>query len=178
MATTTTASALKNAPLIDFTSTAPGFKLLPEYGAPLVELIRNPDKRPQAIVVIDRAVSPLAGPAVVRDHLNLTGSSPLLGPNDPCGERFPVVQGIYIEDQLPEWPRVVAVGLKPGVKPDATDLENIKKFGGDVCCYNMVPTMLVAAHARCQVLGILLPEGMPLPQHLLEKITSLVGDRK
>lgn len=144
-------------------------------GAEFMAMMRAAN-RPQAIVIVDRAVGgKLDGPVVVRDHINLTGSNPLLGPNHPSGTRFPVVQGIYIEDCLSALPHVVAAGLKPGAVPTAEELALIEKYGGGACCYNVVPAMLVAAHACCRVLALLLPEGASLPDNLLKEIHSMIG---
>lgn len=166
---TATKTSLKGAPIVDFTREP--------FGEKFTALVRGASK-PQVVIVIDRAVGAYpAQPVVVRDHLNLTGSSPLCGPNDPCGERFPVVQGIYIEDQLPALPRVVVAGLKSGVRPDADEQQLIRSLGAEACCYNLVPAMLIAAHAKCQVLGILLPENGTLPDALAAEIGKLTGEK-
>ena len=160
---------MKGAPVIDFASE--------NFGDKFTALIRGASK-PQVVILIDHAVGAHPSqPVVVRDHLNLTGGSPLCGPNDPCGERFPVVQGIYLEDQLPDLPRVVVAGLKQGVRPDASEQELIKSLGAEACCYNLVPAMLIAAHAKCQVLGILLPENGTLPESLAAEISKLTGEK-
>jgi hypothetical protein len=158
---------LQGALLVDFTST--------KFGDDFIKLIRN--QKPQAIVVIDKSAGgSVSGPVVVRDHINLTGHSPLCGPNDPCGERFPVVQGIYVEDALPELPRVVAAGLVHGVLPSAEDLKLIKDLGAEVTCYNLVQAMLIAAHANCQVLAIVVPDS--LSPELAAQVKELVGDKQ
>jgi purine-nucleoside phosphorylase len=99
-------------------------------------------------------------PHVVRDHLNLTGTNPLVGPNDPCGERFPSVNDVYITDLCPNLPRGVAAGLVGGVFPTREEMEFLRSLGADFCCYNLVPTMIVAAHAGLKVLGLVVPEGV------------------
>lgn len=162
--------------MIDFAGSLAGVTSMTACSSEFMALLRGA-KRPPAVVLIDRTVgAKIDGPVVVRDHINLTGSNPLLGPNHPSGERFPVVQGIYVDDCLRELPRVVAAGLKPGIKPTAEDLELVKRYGADVCCYHAVPAMLVAAHARCRVLAILLPEGAQVSVDLLKQIRTIVGD--
>jgi hypothetical protein len=171
----TTKTPLQGALLLDFTGSAPGFKALEKFDERFAELIRGEGK-PQAVVVVDKAVGiPVNGPVVVRDHLNFTGYSPLCGPNHPCGERFPVVQGIYVEDALPELPHLVAAGLVHGAKLTADDVEVVKKLGAETACYNLVPAMLIAAHARCKVLGVLVPD--KLTPELAAQLKSLVGEK-
>jgi hypothetical protein len=171
----TMSTSLQGALLLDFTGTAAGFKSLAKFDDTFAELIRGEGK-PQAIIVVDKSAGgSVDGPVVVRDHINLTGHSPLCGPNHPCGERFPVVQGIYVEDALPELPRVVAAGLVHGAKPSAEDLKVIKELGAEVTCYNLVPAMLIAAHASCKVLGIVVPERVT--PELAAQLKALTGDK-
>lgn len=183
---TATQTTLKNALLVDFTGTASGFTQLDRFGTEFVSLVRNAKNKPVSVVVIDHALagSVNAGTGksaeqavLIRDHINLTGTNPLTGPNNECGDRFPVVQGVYITDYLPELPRVVAGGLKDGVKPTASDLELLGQFGVGASCYNAVPAMIIAAHARCTMLAVLVPEGQSLPAAVLEEIKKLTGAR-
>lgn len=172
----TTKPALQGALLLDFTGTAAGIKSLPKFSDEFSELIRA-DRKPHAVVVIDRAVGgDLKDPAVVRDHLNLTGHSPLCGPNHPCGERFPVVQGVYVEDALTELPRVVVAGVVHDVKPSAEDMKVVRDLGAEVACYNIVPAMIVAAHAKCKVLAVVVPD--KVSPELAAQLKVLVGETK
>jgi len=86
------------------------------------------------------------------------------------GERFPVVQGIYIDNELMTLPRVLAAGVKPESSVSNDDLALIAKYGGEACCYNAVPAMLVAAHACRKILAILIPAAVSAPQSLLDDI--------
>ena len=175
---TATKTSLTGAMLIDYTGTVPGFKHLAAYGDQFVSLIRATNK-PSSVVIIDEAVGlPLEHPVVVRDHLNVTGTSPLMGENDPSGERFPVVQGIYINDAIPELSEVVAAGLKHGIKPSADELNLLQSFGATVCCYNMVPSMIMCAHAKIKLLGIIVPAGHALSKALVDRILKLTGEAK
>lgn len=72
--------------LIDFTGQAAGFQKYERFSEAVVEELRK-DGAGGEVVVIDYAIG-LSEPAIVSDHLNLTGSSPLSGPNNPIGERF------------------------------------------------------------------------------------------
>lgn len=172
----TTKTALQGALLLDFTGTAAGVKSLPKFSEEFSELIRA-DQKPHAVVVIDRiAGGELKGPAVVRDHLNLTGHSPLCGPNHPCGDRFPVVQGVYVEDVLPELPRVVVAGVVHGIEASAEDMKVVRELGAEAACYNIVPAMIVAAHAKCKVLAIVVQD--KVSPELVAQLKALVGETK
>lgn len=155
--------SFKESRRIDFTGNVSGAEHFESFGEGVISLVRN-----NVLVVIDRGFgfeNPV--PHIVTDHLNLTGSNPLVGPNHPAGERFPGVNDIYVTDQFPGLPRGVAAGLKPGVVPTEDELKLIKQLGADFCCYNLVPTMLVAAHLRWKVLGIVVPEGVVLEPSVL-----------
>jgi len=92
---------------------------------------------------------------VVRDHLNMTGSSPLVGPNDPIGERFPVLDGTYLVPREADVRSVIIAGLKPGCNPSPDEIAMIRTLGAEAWCYNVVPTMIVAAHASFKVWALL-----------------------
>lgn len=163
--------------LIDFTGQAAGFQKHERFSEAVVEELRK-DGAGGEVVVIDYAIG-LSEPAIVCDHLNLTGTSPLSGPNNPIGERFPVVNGIYIcEDaKLPKGlqslKKVVVAGLKDGVQTGDKELELIKSLGAVAFCKNVVHTMIVAAHAKKTVLAIVVPEGKTLSADLLGAIAEL-----
>lgn len=174
---TATTSVLQGAALVDFSGSVQEYRSLSQFNEDFTKLIRTGNK-PKSVVIIDKAVGiPLEAPVLVRDHLNLTGHSPLCGPNDPCGERFPVVQGIYIEDLLPQLPRVVVAGLPQGQVPSKEEVELIKSFGAQACSWNIVPSMLIAAHAKCKVLAILLPERGTLAADISEELRKLTEGR-
>jgi len=160
--------SLKGAKLIDFTGTVSGFDHQNGYGDAVVKLLRGPAEN-KVVVVIDRG-SQMQNkqPQLVLDHVNLTGANPLCGPNDPCGERFPVVNGIYLtefgEDALDKLPRGIAGGLKSGVQLQPQEADRLRELGVDFCCYNLVPTMLIAAHAGWKVVALVVPEGTTLDE--------------
>jgi len=141
---------------VDFTGTCTeNFK---EFDQKVIDLLRS--HKPKTIIVTDYGFAlPTDEPCLVSDHLNFTGTSPLCGPNHPCGERFPVVNNIYDTDFGPKAKKGVVAGLKHGVTPDSSELELMKKLGADFYSYNLVQTMLVAAHAGHKVIGVLLPKG-------------------
>jgi hypothetical protein len=151
---------LSEATKIDFTGTASGFEKFTAYGDKVKELLRNA-KGPKVCVIVDRGFGfKKQAPYVVIDHLNLTGYNPLVGPNDPCGERFPAVNNTYITDVAVELPKAVVAGLRDGVTPDADDVSFLHSMGADCCSYNLVPTMIIAAHSGWKVLGVVVPEGV------------------
>jgi hypothetical protein len=145
---------------LDFTGEVSGFKQLSAFSDEVIGLIRNATG-PKLLTVLDRGYGfAKPQPHVVRDHLNMTGFNPLVGPNDSCGERFPAVNEIYLTDLPGDFPLAIVAGLKPGVTPSAEDLQFIKSMGAEFYCYNLVPTMIVAAHAGWKVAAIVIPEGV------------------
>jgi hypothetical protein len=169
--------SLKGALLLDFTGAGhAGFTAHQEFGEAIVKQLRNGAEN-KVVVVIDRGVHMLKNePHVVADHINLTGGNPLCGVNDPCGERFPIVNGIYVEKfgdgDLDRLPRGIAGGLRPKVVPTKEEMAKLRELGVDFCCYNLVPTMIVAAHAGWKVAAVVLPEGAKLDQSLLSRLTG------
>ncbi|MBP9093782.1 hypothetical protein KBI23_22370 [bacterium] len=182
---------LRNAKRIDFTGTCPEFDFFEEFSEATIELIRSKEKA-EVVIVIDRAYgfSPshlkdnLAEPHIISDHLNLTGDNPLVGPNDPIGERFPVVNRIYLSaadtiDQEETWTMGnplsklrsgIVAGIKPALVPSQADLDLIYSMGAHFYNWNTVPTMIVAAHAGLKVLALAVPEGGVLPPQVLMAI--------
>lgn len=159
---------------VDFTRDAEGFHHLSGFDERVISLIRQGTGK-KVLVVVDRGFClPKEAPHIVLDHLNLSGTNPLVGPNDSCGERFPSVNNVYITDVCPNLPRVVVAGLKPGVFPTREEMSFIASLGAQCCCYNLVPTMIVAAHAGWKVLGIVVPEAAKLQPVMEEVLAQLV----
>ena len=171
---------LRHAKKIDFTGTLPDFKQFSAYGADVAEMVRDRG-REELIIVVDRGYGIAHDAALVLDHLNLSGDNPLVGHNNPIGPRFPVVNNIYVAaadtiDQEETWAlgnplgqlhNGIAAGVKQGLSLGDEDLQLIKKLGAHFYCWNLVPTMLVAAHAGLRVLGIVLAEGKKLDDKLV-----------
>jgi purine nucleoside phosphorylase len=167
--------AFKNAKLVDYTGSYKGFQHLKQFGNDFVDLVRKCKDGAKAVVVIDKAIdSNVKAPLLVRDHINLSGDNPLLGPNDPIGQRFPVVQEIYYYDLPSGLASGVIAGLAPQVVPTSNDQKNLKEIGVDACSYNMVSSMLIAAHAGWKVLGIVVPENQTLSDDQQKQIHDLV----
>jgi hypothetical protein len=169
--------SMKTATRIDFTSNdVPGFTALKKIDQDTIDLIRN-GVGSKMVVIIDHGYAfPQAVPHLVTDHLNLTGDNPLVGANYQDGPRFPVINNIYlklidtldprktipISSPLTNLPLGVAVGIKDGVVPTEEQLTAMRNLGGDFYCYNLVPSMLVAAHIGLKVFGLVIPQGKPL----------------
>jgi len=163
-----------SAKVFDFTGAVSGEKHYSRYSDDVAEAIRLPTDHKLAIILDSGFGWHSKTPAVVRDHINLSGVNPLIGPNHPIGERFPVLQGVYISagalDGLDE---VVVAGLKHSRLLDAEDADFMHILGADCYCYNIVPTMIVAAHAGWKVLALVGPDNKSWQQDSLEKIRRL-----
>lgn len=174
--------SLKNAIRIDYTSKLDGFNHFTKFDQKSIDLIRgNADKK--CIVIVDNGYElPNGAPHVVTDHLNFSGDNPLVGPNPAGGPRFPVINNIYLtmtdtvdpkktmplNNPLTNVPAGVVAGLKEGVKPTGADMKTIRDLGGEFYCYNVVPTMLVAAHLGLKVFALVVPEGESVDKDTLK----------
>lgn len=168
----------KGAQIVDFTGQIEESKQFSGFGNEFTALVRQ-ERPPKAVVVIDECtfLDGTGGMAVVVDHLNVTGYSPLVGPNHPAGERFTVVQNIYVEPQvlMKGLKPVIAAGLKGDVKPTKEEIEFLKKMSADCYCYHLIPAMLIAAHAGCRVLGLVVAKGSKFDHNVLTQLKQLVG---
>lgn len=112
---------------------------------------------------------------LIVDHLNLTGTNPLIGPNDPeVGERFPVMFDAY-RPELIELAKRVAVregiyvqeGVYAGITGPAyftrAEMRFLIKIGADAIGMSTVPEVIAATHAGMKVLGIGTITDMALP---------------
>lgn len=133
---------------------------------------------------------------VIVDHLNLTGSNPLIGPNDPeVGERFPVMFDAYSPELRAiahEAASEIGIRLQEGVYAGITgpayftkaELRYLIKIGADSLGMSTVPEVIVATHAGIKVLGIGTISDMAIPDaghHATEKeilaVAAEVGPR-
>lgn len=103
---------------------------------------------------------------LITDHLNLTGSNPLIGPNHPeLGPRFPDMSEAYDRELIALAEKVAnhqGISLQKGVYAGITgpsyktpsELIMLRKLGGDVVGMSTVPEVIAARHAGINVLGI------------------------
>lgn len=103
---------------------------------------------------------------LISDHLNLTGRSPLMGPNDAAfGPRFPdmsdaysrnlrmVAKRIAQDSGIPLQEGVYAGMLGPNYETPA-EIRMLRALGADAVGMSTVAEVIVAAHTGIQVLGI------------------------
>jgi purine-nucleoside phosphorylase len=103
---------------------------------------------------------------LISDHLNMTGTNPLIGPNDPdLGVRFPDMSQAYSR-QLRQLAKEVAVGqgiaLREGVYAGLlgptyetpAEIVMLRTLGADAVGMSTVSEVIVARHAGLEVLGI------------------------
>ena len=103
---------------------------------------------------------------LIRDHVNMTGASPLTGQNDPdLGERFPSMRGAYdagLHDvarrtaarhgiELAEGVYVAMLG--PNYETGA-ELRMLRSIGADAVGMSTVPEVIAARHAGLRVAGL------------------------
>ena len=103
---------------------------------------------------------------VIRDHINLQGSNPLIGPNDDrFGPRFPDMSQAYCksyrEVALAEAKRL-AIEVREGVYAALSgpsyetpaEIRYLRTIGADLVGMSTVPEVIVARHMGIRVLGI------------------------
>ena len=103
---------------------------------------------------------------VIRDHINLQGKNPLMGPNDErFGPRFPDMSEAYFrpyrEIALREAERL-GLGVHEGIYAALSgpsfetpaEIRYLKTIGADLVGMSTVPEAIVARHMNIRVLGI------------------------
>jgi purine-nucleoside phosphorylase len=103
---------------------------------------------------------------VIRDHINLTGENPLMGPNnDDWGPRFPDMTSAYTPSlirvarkegdglALPIVEGVYA-GLKGPSLETPAEVRFLKTIGADAVGFSTVMETIAAAHGGLRVLGL------------------------
>ncbi|HVA71964.1 MAG TPA: purine-nucleoside phosphorylase [Candidatus Limnocylindrales bacterium] len=103
---------------------------------------------------------------VMRDHINLQGSNPLIGPNDErFGPRFPDMTHAYDKDYRAialEEARRLGVEVVEGVYAalpgpsyeTPAEIRHLRAIGADVVGMSTVPEVIAARHMGIRVLGI------------------------
>ncbi len=77
------------------------------------------------------------------NHINLSGSNPLNGPN------FVSLTNIYKSKK-----GIIVAGLKEGVEPNLHEKKILLKAGVKAYCYNLVPDVILAASRGLKVRAI------------------------
>ena len=103
---------------------------------------------------------------LISDHLNLMGTNPLLGPNDPrFGTRFPDMSEVYdreFQEAAMTEARDMKLELKRGIYAALTgpsyetpaEIRMLRALGADAVGMSTVPEAIVARHMNIKVLGI------------------------
>jgi purine-nucleoside phosphorylase len=103
---------------------------------------------------------------LIKDHLNLTGHNPLIGPNDArLGPRFPDLTGLYNADlrlRASETAERIGIDLKEGVYAWLTgpsyetpaEIQMIRRLGGDLVGMSTVPEAIAVRHMGSRVLAM------------------------
>jgi purine-nucleoside phosphorylase len=104
---------------------------------------------------------------LIRDHINLTGANPLVGPNDPRfgGPRFPDMTEAYDRElrglalaAASEIDLVLDEGVYVGVSGPTyetpAEIEAFGRLGGSAVGMSTVPEVIAARHLGMRVLGI------------------------
>ncbi|PIE68185.1 MAG: purine-nucleoside phosphorylase [Deltaproteobacteria bacterium] len=103
---------------------------------------------------------------VIRDHINLTGENPLVGPNDDAsGPRFPDMTAAYDPVLMQDARRVadahditlksgVYAGLKGPSLETPAEIRYLKTIGADAVGFSTVMETISAVHAGMRVLGL------------------------
>ncbi|HET9000912.1 MAG TPA: purine-nucleoside phosphorylase [bacterium] len=103
---------------------------------------------------------------VITDHINFTGTNPLIGPNDEAlGPRFPDLSGAYDPDLVVLALRAArdeGVPVRQGVYlavsgpsyETPAELTMMARWGADAVGMSTVSEVIVARHAGIRVLGI------------------------
>jgi purine-nucleoside phosphorylase len=103
---------------------------------------------------------------LIRDHINLQGTNPLVGPNDDrFGVRFPDMSRAYDRDycriaqeeasklQIPLHEGVYAALLGPSYETPA-EIEYLRRIGADLVGMSTVAEVIAARHMEMKVLAI------------------------
>lgn len=103
---------------------------------------------------------------VITDHINLMGTNPLIGPNDPdLGVRFPDMSEVYNKNLIKivdAASRLLKIDLKHGVYVATTgpsyetpaEIKMARFMGGDAAGMSTVPEAIVANYCGMKVIGI------------------------
>jgi len=103
---------------------------------------------------------------IVSDHINLTGSNPLVGPNeDRWGLRFPDMAGAYDQELALiaentgknagiDMQKGVYAGLKGPSLETPAEIRFLRAIGADAVGFSTVQEVIAAVHAGMRLLGL------------------------
>jgi purine-nucleoside phosphorylase len=103
---------------------------------------------------------------VLRDHINLQGTNPLIGPNeDRFGPRFPDMTQVYwkpYQDAALEEGKRLGIEMSHGIYAGLSgpsyetpaEIRYLRVIGADLVGMSTVPEVIAAAHLGIRVLGI------------------------
>jgi purine-nucleoside phosphorylase len=106
---------------------------------------------------------PVGTPVLIRDHLNLTGTTPLLGADPPerFGARFCDLTRAYDEELRalahavdPALPEGVYAGVLGGAYETPAEIRALRTLGADLVGMSTVLETIAARHLGSRVLGI------------------------
>lgn len=115
---------------------------------------------------------------VIRDHINLTGANPLVGPNDErWGPRFTTMTHAYdsrLQDLLRSASHGSEVHVRSGVYAGLTgpsletpaEMRFLRMAGADAVGFSTVMEAIAGVHAGMQVAGLSVISNMCLPDDL------------
>lgn len=133
---------------------------------------------------------------LITDHINNTGTNPLIGKNDPeLGPRFPDMSEAYSKKLInlaKEVGERLNISLQEGVYVGNTgpsyetpaEIRMLRTIGGDAVGMSTVPEVIVARHSGLDVLGISCISNMaagildqPLKHEEVVRISHMVKDK-
>lgn len=103
---------------------------------------------------------------IIKDHINLSGSNPLIGKNDDrIGPRFPDMSDAYSKDKrklVKDCAKELGINIKEGVYvylsgpnyETPAEIKMLQILGGDAVGMSTVPEVLTAVHCGICVIGI------------------------
>ena len=117
---------------------------------------------------------------LIRDHINLLGFNPLIGPNEAeWGPRFPdmsepynlkflsLAREVALKEKIPFKEGVYVSVAGPNLETRA-EYRMLKNMGADVVGMSTVPEVIVARHMSLPVFAVSVVTDMCLPDNLVE----------
>ncbi|MBA4368550.1 MAG: purine-nucleoside phosphorylase [Desulfobacterium sp.] len=128
---------------------------------------------------------------VIKDHINLTGANPLVGPNhDDWGIRFPDMRQVYdpeLAGKAMEAGAAFGIEVKQGIYAGLmgpsleTPSENryLQRIGADAVGFSTIMEAIAAVHAQMRILGLSIITNMNNPDRpeptTMEAVIQVAG---